>query len=76
MELRLDGQTAAKIALERTGGVGETADRVCEGWRGNFLSAENELGWPYGGGAAELVVRMTDASGQLWTDVRALDERP
>lgn len=76
MELRLDGQTAEKIALERTGDVGETADRVCEGWRGNFLSAENEQGWPYGGGAAELVVRMTDASGQLWTDVRALDERP
>lgn len=76
MELRLDGQTAEKIALERTGDVGEMADRVCEGWHGNFLSAENEQGWPYGGGAAELVVRMTDASGQLWTDVRALDERP
>ena len=26
--------------------------------------------------AGALGVRMTDASGQLWTDVRALDERP
>ena len=75
MELRLDGQTAEKIALERTGDVGETADRVCEGWRGNFLSAENEQGWPYAGGQAEMVVRVTDQNGQVWTDTRALDEK-
>lgn len=75
MELRLDGQTAAKIALERTGDESETTDRVCEGWRGNFLDGENEQGWPYAGGQAEMVVRVTDQNGQLWTDTRALAEK-
>ena len=75
MELRLDGQTAAKIALERTGDESETTDRVCEGWRGNFLDGENEQGWPYAGGQAEMIVRVTDQNGQLWTDTRALDEK-
>ena len=76
MELRLDGQTAAKIALERTGDESETTDRVCEGWRGNFLDGENEQGWPYAGGQAEMIVRMIDQNGQIWTDTRALAEQP
>ena len=76
MELRIDGKIAATIPLERTGDVRETTDRVCEGWRGSFLDGENEQGWPYKGEHADMIVRATDQNGQMWTDTRALAEKP
>lgn len=77
VDLRLDGaagEPAATAVLE-CAGWSENGDRRAAVWRGTFLTASAQNGWPYEGGTADFVARVTDRNGNTWTSVRPLSER-
>ena len=64
------------VEIELTcGGEWESGDRTGSMWSGNFLDAGTEDGWPYEGGIASFVARVTDSGGNVWTDTRPLMEK-
>lgn len=77
VDLRLDGaagEPAATAVLE-CAGWSESGDRRAAVWRGTFLTASAQNGWPYEGGTADFVARVTDINGNTWTSIRPLSER-
>lgn len=77
VDLRLDGaagEPAATAVLE-CAGWSESDDRRAAVWRGTFLTASAQNGWPYEGGTADFVARVTDINGNTWTSIRPLSER-
>lgn len=78
VDLRLGGAAGepAATAVMSCRGWSENGDRRTAVWDGTFWSEEAKDGWPYEGGTVEWVVRLTDASGNVWTDTRALAPKP
>ena len=77
VDLRLDGaagEPAATAVLE-CAGWSESGDRRTAVWRGTFLTGSAQNGWPYEGGAADFVARVTSVNGNTWTSIRPLAER-
>lgn len=77
VDLRLDGaagEPAATAVLE-CAGWSESGDRRTAVWRGTFLTASAQNGWPYAGGAVDFVARVTSDSGNTWTSIRPLSPR-
>lgn len=78
VDLRLDGaagEPAATAVLE-CAGWSESGDRRAAVWRGTFLTDSAQNGWPYEGGTADFVARVTGINGNTWTSTRPLSEMP
>lgn len=78
VDLRLDGAAGepAATAAMTCRGWSESGDRRTAVWDGNFWNEEIRDGWPYEGGTVEFVARLTDTSGNIWTDTYPLSEKP
>ena len=70
----LDNLRALAAVLECRG-WSESGDRYTAVWDGTFWSEESKDGWPYKGGTVDFVVRLTDASGNVWTNTHPLSEK-